>query len=170
MKNRFLIPISLIKNKGYTQKNVNDDVITTTLRRVQDINLKTILGTTFYKRLLDGVENSNLNTDETTLIDEYIAPYLVCQVDFRVTNHLAFEIRNKTVGTTDDQYQKTASDVNMGKLQDDLRSDSKEYRNVLIGYLKDNCDLFPEYKNFICNFENVSPDTEQDGDVPLSFI
>lgn len=170
MKNRFIIPVKLIKDKGYTQKNVNDDVLTTTLRRVQDINLKTILGTTFFKRLLEGVELSNLNADETNLIDEYIAPYLICQVDFRVTNHIAFEIRNKTVGTTDDNYQKTADHANMGKLQDDLRSDSKEYRNVLVGYLKDNCDLFPEYKDFICNFENVAPDTEQDGDVSISFI
>lgn len=170
MQNRFVIPISLIKNKGYTQKNVNDDVLTTTLRRVQDINLRPILGTTFFKRLLKGVELSNLNGDETTLINEYISPYLVCQVDFRVTNHLAFEIRNKTVGTTDDEYQKTASDTNMGKIQDDLRSDANEYRTVLIGYLKDNCDLFPEYKEFICNFENVSPDKEQGGDVPISFL
>ena len=170
MKNRFIIPISLIKNKGYTQKNVDDDLLTTTLRRVQDINLKTILGTTFFKRLLDGVENSNLTADETTLIYEYIAPYLICQVDYRVTNHLAYEIRNKTVGTTDDQYQKTATDQNMNRLQDDLRSDAQAYRNVLIGYLKDNCNLFTEYNNFICNFENVAPDTDQDSDLSISFI
>lgn len=170
MKNRFFIPIQLIKNKGYTQKNVNDDVLTTTLRRVQDINLKNILGTTFYKHLLEAIENSTLTADETTLLDEYIAPYLVCQVDERVTTHIAFEIRNKTVGTTDDQYQKTASDANFSKLTDDLRSDAQSYRNVLIGYLKDNCELFPTYKDFICNFENVSPDKEQDGDTSLSFL
>ena len=170
MENRFVIPINLIKNKGYTQKNVNDDVLTTTLRRVQDINLQNILGTTFYKAILDGVKNTTLTADEIVLVDDYIAPYLVAQVDYRVTNHLAFEIRNKTTGTTDDQYQKTASDPNMSKIQDDLRDDANHYKNTLIGYLKDNCDLFPEYKEFICNFENINPEQEQDGDTVISFL
>tara|TARA_R110000868_G_scaffold119142_8_gene315669 strand:+ start:58 stop:570 length:513 start_codon:yes stop_codon:yes gene_type:complete len=170
MENRFIIPVKLIKDKGYTQGNVEDDIITTTLRRVQDINLRTILGTTFFKRLLTGVKDNDLTVDEVTLIDDYIAPYLIAKVDHRITNHLAFEIRSKTVGTADDQYIKTSDTGNMLKLQDDLRSDANSYKNTLIGYLKDNCLLFDEYNNYICNFENVRPDKEQGGDVAVSFI
>ena len=170
MKNRFIIPISLIKSKGYTQRNVSDDILTTTLRRAQDIELKNILGTTFFKRILQGVEDDDLNADEVKLIDEYIAPFIVAQVDYRVTNPLTFEIRNKTYGTTDDEYQKTPDQKNRNEGRDDLKSDADSYRGVLIGYLKDNCDLFPEYKEYICNFENVSPEQDQEGDVPISFI
>tara|TARA_R110000782_G_scaffold234909_4_gene320971 strand:+ start:2475 stop:2987 length:513 start_codon:yes stop_codon:yes gene_type:complete len=170
MKNRFIIPVELIKNKGYTQKNVNDDVLTTTLRRVQDINVRPILGTTFFKRILNGVEASDLNADEILLIDEYIAPFLVAQVDYRVTNHVAFEIRNKTVGTSDDQYISTADRPDMKDLRDDLSSDAVVYKGVLIGYLKDNIDLYPEYKEFICSFENVPPEKDQGAEPMISFI
>ena len=171
MENRFFIPITLIKNKGYTQGNVSDDIITTTLRRVQDINLQKILGTTFFKHLLDAIKNSTTTADEDTLIDDYISPYLVAQVDYRIGNHLVNEIRNKSVGrSADDQHFTTSTDSNVLKLQDDLRSDAQSYRNTLVGYLKDNCDLFETYKNYLCNFESISPDKEQDGDTVISFI
>jgi len=170
MENRFIIPVKLVKDKGYTQGNVEDNVITTTLRRVQDINLQAILGTTFYKRLLEGVKVGDLTADETALIDDYIAPYLVAKVDYRITNHIAFEIRSKTVGQSSDNFITTASDSNMLKLQDDLRSDANSYKNSLIGFLKDNCDLFETYKNFLCNFESISPENTQGGESAISFI
>ena len=170
MQNRYIITTSLIKNKGYTQGNVSDDVITTSLRRVQDGSLEPILGTTFFKRLLDGVEAGDLNADETALIDNYIAAYLVARVDYKIVPHLAFEIRSKTVGQSSDQYIETATDANMIRLRDELKKDAETYEHRLIGYLKDNCDLFPEYKNFICNFENIKPEQDQTPDLPISFL
>jgi hypothetical protein len=138
---------------------------------VQDINLQEILGTTFYKHLLTEIKADNLTPDEEALIDDYITPYLVAQVDYRIGNHLVNEIRNKSVGrSADDEHFTTSTDANVLKLQDDLRADANSYRNTLIGYLKDNCDLFDTYKNYLCNFETIPPDKTQGGDVPISFI
>ena len=170
MKNRFLIPIQLIKSKGYTQGNVSDDIVTTSLRRVQDIKLKSILGTTFFKRLLDGVEADDLNADEKSLIDDYIAPYLVAAVDRKNAPHLRTELRSKTTGNSSDQYIESTNTSDELKIEDELQGDAGSYKSDLIGYLKDNCDLFPEYKDFICNFENVPPEQDQTPDLPISFI
>jgi len=170
MDNRFIIPTSLVKNKGYTQGNVSDDVITTSLRRVQDTKLKPILGTAFYKRILEGVEANDLNADETTLINDYIAPYLVAAVDRKNAPHLKIELRSKTTGTSSDQYIDSTSKDDQLKIEDELESDAQSYKKDLIGYLKDNCELFPDYKNFICNFENIKPEQDQTPDLPISFF
>ena len=170
MESRFLIPVKLIKDKGYTQGNVTDDIITTTLRRVQDVNLKPILGTAFFKRLLEGVKAGDLDSDEQALIDDYIAPWLVAKVDHRIIKPLAIQIRSKTVGEASDQYITTANEQRTLGREDELRSDAHSYKNDLIGHLKDNCDLFPTYKDFICNFENIPPEKNQGSDVSISFI
>lgn len=171
MENRFFIPIKLIKDKGYTESNVADNMITTTLRRVQDINLQKILGTTFFKHLLAAIKDDTLTVDETELIDDYIAPYLIAQCDYKVSPHLVNQIRNKSVGrSADDEHFTTSTDANVLKLQDDLRADAHSYRTTLIGYLKDNCDKFEKYKNYLRNFESIAPDKAQGSDVSISFI
>lgn len=156
--NSFLIDIDTIKKRGYTQKNVEPYTIVTTLERVQDTMLVPVIGTPLYKRLVKGVKDNDLNSDETTLLNEYIAPFLIASVDYRIANHLTYELRSKTAGKASDQYI-TALDRNeIQALRDDLRQDSERYREQLIGYLKDNKDKYPEYCNFECSNENKKPD------------
>ena len=169
MEIRFLIPVDTIKEIGFTNTNVEDNIVSTALLRVQDINLRPILGTTFFKRLLKGVEDEDLNVDETFLISEYIHPWIIAMVDHKVTLHLLLEIRSKTVGTTNDQYMSSADERQMLKLQDSLLADAEVYKDVLIGYLKDNRALFPEYNNYICSFENVRPEKSQSVKPNISF-
>ena len=82
----FLTDIDSIKERGFVNKNVENNIITTTLRRVQDTMLLPILGTTFFKRLLQGVEDSDLTVNETTLLNDYILDFLVACVDYRIVN------------------------------------------------------------------------------------
>lgn len=166
---RFIISIDKIKEVGYTNTNVEDNIISTTLLRVQDINLRPILGTSFFKRILQGVEDEDLTVNETTLITDFIHPWIIAMVDYKVTNHLLLEIRSKTVGSSNDQYMSSADERQMLKLQDDLLSDANSYKDVLIGYLKDNATLFPLYNNYICSAENVAPESDRQNYFNISF-
>ena len=154
----FLTDIDSIKERGFVNKNVENNIITTTLRRVQDTMLLPILGTTFFKRLLQGVEDSDLTADETTLLNDYILDYLVACVDYRIVKPLSYEIRSKVVGQARDEHIQPASQSQINELEDSLLEDVNVYRNKLIGYLKDNCTLFPTYNEYLCTFETIAPD------------
>jgi len=156
--NAFLIDIDTLKKIGFTNSNVENNIISTTLRRVQDTMLLPILGTEFFKRLLAGVDDNDLSAEETTLLNEYIAPCLIAGVDLRIVNHLTYEIRNKTVGTTRDEHINPVSIPEKNQLTNDLRADYEVYRERLIGYLKDNCTTFPTYNTYVCEYENIQPD------------
>lgn len=154
----FLTDIDSIKERGFVNKNVENNIITTTLRRVQDTMLLPILGTTFFKRLLQGVEDSNLTVNETTLLNDYILDFLTAAVDYRIVKPLSYEIRSKVVGQAKDEHIQPATQSQINELQDSLFDDVEVYREKLIGYLKDNCTLFPTYNEYLCNFETIAPD------------
>ena len=155
----FLIDIATIKKIGFVNKNVDDPIISTTLRRVQDTMILPILGTTFYKRLLAGITDDDLTADETNLLNNYIAPCIIAGVDYRIINALTYETRSKTVGTSRDEHINPVTIQENLMRTEDLKRDYETYRESLVGFLKDNKDLFTEYNNFVCSNENIAPDS-----------
>jgi hypothetical protein len=154
----FLIDIATIKKIGFVNKNVDDPIIATTLRRVQDTLILPILGTPFYKRLLAGITDEDLTADEELLLNDYIAPCIIAGVDYRIVNALTYETRSKTVGTSRDEHINPVTIQENLMRTDDLKRDYETYRDSLIGYLKDNETLFDLYYNFVCSYENIAPD------------
>jgi hypothetical protein len=73
--------ISEVKLKAFTNinKNVDMDVLKAEVQIAQDIHLQTLLGTKFYEHLLSQVSSTGntFNSDELTLVNDYIAPYLI---------------------------------------------------------------------------------------------
>jgi hypothetical protein len=157
--NSFLIDNDTLKKRGFVNKNVEGSILTTTLERVQDTMLVPVIGTQFFKRLVTGVKNSNLTADETTLLNEYIAPFLIAAVDYRIGNHLTYELRSKTAGKSGDAYITPLDRSEIVALNDDLRKDVERYKEQLIGHLKDNRTKFPDYDEYECNHENLRPET-----------
>ena len=154
----FLIDIATIKKIGFVNKNVDDPIIATTLRRVQDTLILPILGTPFFKRLLQGITDEDLTADEVLLLNDYIAPCIIAGVDYRIVNALTYETRSKTVGTSRDEHINPVTIQENLMRTDDLKRDYETYRDSLIGYLKDNETLFDLYYNFVCSYENIAPD------------
>lgn len=157
--NSFLIDNHTLKKRGFVNRNVEETILTTTLERVQDTMLVPVIGTQFFKRLAFGVVNNDLNADEQVLLNGYIAPFLIACVDYRIGNHLTYELRSKTAGKSGDSYISPLDRSEIVALNDDLRKDVERYREQLIGYLKDNRLLFPDYDQYECKHENVRPDS-----------
>lgn len=150
--------IEEIKQLGFVNSNVNEDVIGTTLIRVQDIMLKSVLGRSFYQRLRQGIKDNDLTTEEEKLIDEYIKPFLVPAVEYECIPHIEMEIRAKTVGMTNDATYTTVTGNDSLKLEDRLKSHLNAYREELKCYLHENSKLFPKYNEWICSCAGSSPE------------
>ena len=156
--NAYLITTDKVKKISYIQGNVDDAILSITIKRVQDNIIQPIIGTSLYKRLLAGITANDLNTDEQTLLNDYIAPCIASACDYKIIYPLANKTRNKTVGSNNDEIMSTATLEAQTQLRNEYRKDFEPYRLALIGFLKDNEQDFPEYYNWVCSFENRPPD------------
>lgn len=154
----YFMEVDEIKQLGFVNTNVNDDVIGITLVRVQDIMLKSVLGRPFYQRLREGIKNEDLTPDEENLIDEYIKPFLVPAVEYECIPHIEMEIRAKTVGTTNDATYQTVTESQSLKLEDRLRQHMNSYKEELKCYLHDNQKKFKLFDEWVCGCSGSRPE------------
>lgn len=152
-----LISTDKLKKRGYIHGNVEDSVLRTLIIRVQDTIVEPVLGTPLFKRLLAGIDADDLNADEITLMDDYIVPVMVAGCDYRSVGVITYQIRNKSVGLTQDEHLKAVSESENVRIKDELQSDMNHYKERLIGYLKDNYTLYPEYTECSGNYEDLNP-------------
>lgn len=159
MDTRLFLSVAEFKKLGYTNTNVNDNIITKTIIRVQDVELRSILGTVFYNHLKDAMYAipSTLTAEERTLIDDYINPFLVTATDYRIVIPILTEIRAKGIGTTNDGDTTTATDSQVSRLENSNDMDSKTYKHLLKCYLEDNCDKFPLHHKHNCKCGKAEP-------------
>ena len=144
--------ISELKLKNFTNinKNVDMDVLKAEIQIAQDIDLQTLLGTLFYNHLLSQVSSTGntFNANETTLVNDYIQPFLIQQAYFQCIPQLMYRTMNRGIvegmmenATSVDidtmkylrTIQKQRADFYMTRLQDYL----------LIGYGQ---NQFPQYQ------------------------
>lgn len=159
IKQAYLIDTASVKELGYIQENVRDSILKVVIRRAQDFVIRPILGTKLFERLKTGIINDDLNANETTLLNDYIAPCIAAACDAKAINALTYELRAETAGKAKDEHIEAVSESENSRLFDDIDGDVLGYREILIGYLKDNSDLFPEYEDPDCSHENMKPDS-----------
>ena len=143
--------ISEVKLKNFTNinKNCDTDVLKAEVQIAQDIDLQTILGTKFYNHLLSQVSSTGntFNANETTLVNDYIQPFLIQQAYFQSIPHLAYRTMNRGIV---DGVMENATSVDIGTMQY-LRNIQKQRADFYMTRLQDYLligkgqNLFPDY-------------------------
>lgn len=151
----FLIAVEDLKQLGLINENVDTKIIKYTIQTVQDMNIQSAIGTPLYKALLQRVETNTWDADYTKLMEEYIAMTIVTNANVRIIGHLNNKITNKATGSVSDENLTANTTAENNSYKSQLRKDAEYYTNRLIGFLKDNHELYPEYKEHVCNYENV---------------
>lgn len=154
MKNVMLIDVESVKKLGYVHQNVLPDTIAVTIRRVQQTMLKSVMGKTAYEDLINKVSASlppttpivPLSQETKDLIDDYIQPYLVACVDYRIIYPLTLRSRSKSVGKGTDENHVPADIAELVRLKDQMLSDVNAYAEMLIEKLNANCEGKNELK------------------------
>jgi hypothetical protein len=143
--------VSEKKLKAYTNinRNVDQDILKAELQISQDIDLQTILGTKFYKHLMDQVTISGdtFSPEEKILVDEYIAPYLIQTSYFNAIPFIMYRTMNNGIvqGT-----QENATSIDTGTMQY-LRNIQKQRADFYLQRLMDYLligrgqNQFPDY-------------------------
>ena len=96
MANVLLVSENKIKAFTNINKNVDIDAIRAEISLAQDIHLQNILGTKFYDHLLNQVSSTGntFNANELTLVNDYIAPFLIQVAYFEMIPHLHYRSMN----------------------------------------------------------------------------
>ena len=155
----YLVDIATLKHYSYIDGDVNDETLNVTLKRVQDTDLEPTLGTTLYKRMLQGVEDNDFTVLEEKLM-KYILDFIYVACELKASNHNNWKIRNKSVGTASDEHVRANSLSEYNAYVDELRKDYSFYKNRLIGYLQDNKTDYPLY---ICTDKKGDINPEEQG-------
>ena len=77
MSGTLLISAKKVKSFTETNENVDEILLLANIQIAQDLGLQGLLGTKFYNYMLNAAKNNTLTTPERTLLEDYIAPYLL---------------------------------------------------------------------------------------------
>jgi hypothetical protein len=166
--NVLFIGEQVIKDRTYINENVDTKAIRQTILMAQEEKLHPVLGTNFYNRLQDGIENGNLTQDEELLLNNYIVPVMVWYVMAELPMTLGVKYYNRNVlrktGENSDSlsmtemrdvmdYYKSKAEFQQERMVRHLMEYASEtkYREYL--YPGDGCDkLRPKAETYTCPF------------------
>ena len=149
MANKLLISETKLKAFTSINKNVDQDLIRAEILIAQDLHLQPILGTKFYDTLLTKITSTGntLNADETLLVNEYIAPFLIQKSYAEIIPFLWSRSMNRGI-VSGDMENATSVDVETMKYLRGIQVQRADfYRQRLIDYLTigNGQSKFPDY-------------------------
>lgn len=148
-RNILLIDVPTIKERTGLHNNVDEKLVSPEIKTCQDMYLLPALGTAFYNRLLDGVENNNLTSDETAFLDNYLTDCLVYYVMSELPLPLAIQFYNKGAARKTSDNTENPSPSDLAVVTNFYQKRAEYYKERMILFLKQNAteQLFPEYLN-----------------------
>ena len=159
--------ISEVKLKNYTNinKNVDMDVLKAEIQIAQDIDVQTILGTLFYKHLLNGIQEDGTttwNADERELVNDYLQPFLVQTAYFNAIPQIMYRTMNRGIVEGEMQNAKSVDIETMKYLRNVQKSRADFYLQRLMDWLLigRGQNKFPQY-NSSSTMDGMIPDRVQ---------
>jgi len=140
------ISTDFLKEYSPLARNIDDDILIPYIYKAQDINIQQILGADFYNRLKDGIINNNLNTDEESLIRDYIQNAVVEWTLYYALPNINYKYTNKSVTQDSSEFGQPSALDEIKYLRQNVRDMAEFYSKRLTKYLCDFGDqLFPQY-------------------------
>jgi|688.fasta_scaffold76060_5 hypothetical protein len=159
--------ISQTKLKAYTTINQNMDeaLLVSMIFIAQDLGLQTLIGTRGYNHYTNLVQANQLSgttisTADRTMLDEYIAPYLIYRASYEAMPEMFARRMNKAivVGNTE---QGTSIDIKgMEYLRGIEQGRYNFYAQRIMDYILGNPSEYPWYYSF-GNIEDMPPQKTQ---------
>ena len=145
--NTLLISPEYIKQYSTVGDNVDDGYLTPAIIDSQLMGLQPIVGTMLYDNLCQMVEDNTLTTEYQTLIDNFIAPYLLNKTQAYLCMNLYAKQRNAGMVTYLDTNQQQLDISAVKFIKAEFESKSTFYANRLVDFLTANSSTYPEYNN-----------------------
>jgi hypothetical protein len=140
------ISLSVLKDNSVINENVDSKLLLPTLIMVQDVYLKGVIGKELYQELCTEIDAESVSTDNVTLIEDYIQPYLINKLVSECVIDTNYKIRNKALMVSSSDNAQPLDATGMTIIQQKYRNIAESYKNNLIEFLQDNRLTYPLFK------------------------
>lgn len=141
-----LISEDFLKTNSSLNANTFGSYILPSIREAQDINLQSIVGKTLYETLLDMVGSGSITADTNVaykaLLDDFIQPYLLYQVQANLIPLINIKMGNIGSVVNNDEHIQTLSQGNVDLVQHYFQEKADFYCRRLQESLLNNPDAY----------------------------
>ena len=156
--NVLLLSVATFKSRTGVSEAIDDAKITPNIKKAQDMYIQTALGSPLFLRLQSGQEASNLNANETLLLDNYITDSLIWYTMSLLPMALGYQLFSKGFLQKTSEESSTPSRADLELIASGYKSDGEFYKQRLINYLRENYSLYQEYFNFTAGLDTIFPE------------
>ena len=141
----YFIPASYIKENTIVDENVDEKYINIAIQETQDYKLKYLIGSGMFNELKTQIQNSTLTSNNTTLLDSYVIPYIVEQTLVQLMPYLLDKLSNRNLGVKDSENVSAVDFNRMEKIANEQESKAEIRAKELGAYIFANPTLYPTY-------------------------
>lgn len=146
--------------------NVQNNVLTSAIRKAQTIKIQSVLGKALYDKLVDDIYNAGGSITGVTgnyaiLLSDYVIPALTGWALYESIVPLTLKFTNKGISRAQDSYTEGIDLETLRYIRNDARDEAEWSTQRLTNYLCNNTGLFPEYSDYSAN--DLYPSTKAGG-------
>ena len=146
MNKILLVSEDFIKTNSALNDNLWGKFLLPAIREAQDINRQIYLGECLYKTILgmvaDGSITASTNESYKALLDDYIQPYLLYQIQANIVPVLNVKMTNIGSVVSKDEYINTLSQGNIDLVQSDFQHKADFYAQSMLNFILNHSSEF----------------------------
>ena len=135
-----------IKTNSALNDNLWGKFLLPAIREAQDINLQIYLGECLYKTILGMVADNSItaSTNESykALLDDYVQPYLLYQVQANIIPTINVKLGNIGSVVSNDEHISTLSQANIDLVQSDFQHKADFYAQRMLNFILNHSSEF----------------------------
>ena len=135
-----------IKSNSALNDNIFGKYLMPVIREAQDINLQMYLGECLYKTILGMVADNSItaSTNEVykALLDDYVQPYLLYQVQANLIPTINVKLGNIGSVVSNDEHISTLSQANIELVQRDFQLKADFYAQRMLNFILNHSNEF----------------------------
>ena len=146
MNKILLVSEDFVKTNSALNDNLWGKFLLPAIREAQDINLQIYLGECLYKTILgmvqDGSITASTNESYKALLDDYVQPYLLYQIQANIVPVLNVKMTNIGSVVSKDEYINTLSQGNIDLVQRDFQLKADFYAQRMLNFILNHSNEF----------------------------
>ena len=146
MNKILLVSEDFVKTNSALNDNLWGKFLLPAIREAQDINLQIYLGECLYKTILgmvqDGSITASTNESYKVLLDDFIQPYLLYQIQANIVPVLNVKMANIGSVVSKDEYINTLSQENIDLVQSDFQHKADFYAQSMLNFILNHSSEF----------------------------
>lgn len=138
---------------------IDVDVINPNIETTQDLRLAYVIGYPLMKRLqdlVDGTEPDETDERYQTLLTGFVAPYLRWATAYTMLTEIAISLGSGGANYPDSNQGNSIFEGQMALVKQNILNSSQGYKKLLLDYLCDKSNLYPEYQSYEQGRQNKS--------------